>query len=94
MKKSSMTVGSILVGERDSVCKAYIKRALRNPDSIDPSVLFITYVGMKLDEVEAVKEEAMKIVKFEKVYLQKASPAVSINSGPGTFGLIFSKKDY
>ena len=92
MKKSSMTVGSILVGERDSVCKAYIKRALRNPDSIDPSVLFITYVGMKLDEVEAVKEEAMKIVKFEKVYLQKASPAVSINSGPGTFGLIYSKK--
>lgn len=94
MKRSSMTVGSILVGERDSVCRSYIKRALRNPDSIDPSVLFITYVGMRLDEVEAVKQEAMKIVKFEKVYLQKASPAVSINSGPGTFGLIFSKKDY
>ena len=48
---------------------------------------------MKLDEVEKVKQEALKIVKFEKVYLQKASPAVSINSGPGTFGLIYSRKD-
>ena len=44
------------------------------------------------DDKEEVKEEVLSIVKFEKVYLQKASPAISINCGPGTFGLLYSRK--
>jgi hypothetical protein len=30
---------------------------------------------------------------FERVYLQKASSAIASNCGPGTFGLLFMKKN-
>ncbi|MCR4788647.1 MAG: DegV family EDD domain-containing protein [Lachnospiraceae bacterium] len=92
MKNSSMKVGSILIGERQRVCSSYINKALHDSESIDKTALFITYVGMKREEIEKVKDDVLKVVDFEKVYMQKASPAVSINSGPGTFGLIFSRK--
>ena len=70
----------------------YIKRALKNKKHIDRSVLFITYAGMKKSEAEAIRDEVQEIVAFEKVYLQKASPAISINCGPGSFGLLFKRR--
>jgi len=30
---------------------------------------------------------------FERVYLQKASSAIASNCGPGSFGLLFMKKN-
>ena len=55
-------------------------------------MLFITYVGMKMSEIEKIKEMAEAMVPFEKVYLTKAAPSIAINCGPGTFGLIFARK--
>ncbi|MCR5788808.1 MAG: DegV family EDD domain-containing protein [Lachnospiraceae bacterium] len=92
LKNGYMTVGAVIVGNTDRARSIYIRNTLRNPEEIDRSMLFITYVGMKKSEVEAIREEVLKKVPFEKVYLQKASPAVSINSGPGTFGLLFMRK--
>ncbi len=92
LKNSAMNVAGILVGSYRHVKSSYIKKALSNPSEIDTSVLFITYVGISNSEIEEIKNEVLSIVKFEKVYLQKASPAISINCGPGTFGLLFSRK--
>ena len=47
---------------------------------------------MKKAEVDEIKEKVLKIVPFEKVYCQKATSAIAINCGPGTFGLLFSRK--
>ena len=93
MKNSSMKVGGVILGETDKAISHYIRRALRNPSAIDREVLFITYAGMRRQDVEKIRDMALSIVPFKKVYLQKASPAISINCGPGTFGLIFSKKE-
>jgi len=30
---------------------------------------------------------------FERIYLQKASSAIASNCGPGSFGLLFLKRD-
>ncbi len=92
LKDSSMRVAGIILGTRERTCNVYIKKALRDPGKIDKSVLFITYAGMKASEIEKVKEKALSIARFEHVYTQKASPAVSINCGAGTFGLIFARK--
>ena len=92
MKDSAMTVGGIILGNREKARKKYIHKALRGVGSIDPDTLFITYVGMSQDELKEIRDEALSIVPFERVYIQKASPAVSINSGPGTFGLIFRRR--
>lgn len=92
MKDSNLRVGGIILGNRERTTRTYIRRALRDSGDIDKSVLFITYVGMTRAEIEAVRDMVQSIISFDKIYLQKASSAVSINSGPGTFGLLFSKK--
>lgn len=92
MKKSSMQVGGIIIGSSKKARSAYIRKVLRRSSEIDTSVLFITYAGMRRQEVEEIRQEVLTILKFEKIYLQKASPAISINCGPGSFGLIFARK--
>ena len=93
MKESAMTVGGIIFGDKERSRTRYIKRALRRSANIDTGTLFITYAGMSGDELEKIRKEAESIVRFEHVYIKQASPAVSINCGPGTFGLIFIGKD-
>lgn len=82
----------IIAGDYSRVQKRYIRSVLKNPQTINTSSLFITYVGMKVSEIEKIKEEVLSIVAFEKVYTTKAAPSVAINCGPGTFGLIFARK--
>ena len=87
-----MSVGGIIVGNRARYRRRYIEKTLKNPSEIDTSLLFITYVGISKSEIEAIRDEVLKIVPFKKVYLQKATTAISINCGPGTFGLLFTRK--
>ncbi len=92
MKDSRLKPGNIFFGGRESVRRSYIRWALRGHSAIDDSILFVTYVGMRDSELKKVEEEIKKIVDFKKIYFQKASPAIGINCGPGTFGLIFARK--
>ncbi|MBR0163285.1 MAG: DegV family EDD domain-containing protein [Lachnospiraceae bacterium] len=69
--------------------KDYIKRTLRRFRHPDTSLLFITYVGMTEKELTEVKETVEEIVHFDRVVLVKASSAIAVNCGPGTFGLLF-----
>lgn len=92
MKDSSMKVGRVFFGGLRRARRAYIKRALRHPGSINTEKLFITYTGMRTDEAEEIKEIVGEYVRFDKVYLQKASPAICANCGAGTFGLLFERK--
>ena len=43
----------------------------------------------KTIDLEQVKQMAESILHFDEIYCQKASPAVAVNCGPGTFGLLF-----
>ena len=92
LDKSTMSVGGIIVGNRARYRRRYIEKTLKNPSEIDTSEVFITYVGLKGSEIEEIKESVLSKVPFEKVYVQKATTAISINCGPGTFGLLFKRK--
>ena len=92
MRDGNMTVADIFLGSLTQARRSYIKKILRAPESIETDTLFITYAGMRLDEIERIRDYVQEIVRFDKVYLQKASPAISANSGEGTFGLLFKRK--
>ncbi len=92
LKKSRMTVGAIHMGTRDRVWKKYIRQALRSPSRIDRKILFITYAGLRPQELDEIAARVREIVQFENVIYQKASPAISTNCGPGTFGLLYMVK--
>ncbi len=92
LKKSSMTVGGIHMGMRHSVWKKYIRSALKAPGRIDKRLLFLTYAGLRPSELDEIAAQVREMAPFEHIIYQKASPAISANCGPGTFGLLFLEK--
>ena len=93
LKKSSMKVGAIRVGTRDTIWRKYIHSVLRESSRIDKRILFITHAGLNQKELEEIAERVAGKVAFESVIYQKATPAISANCGPGTFGLLFMMKN-
>ena len=91
LKKGKMGVGSVYFGATHRVWKKYIDSALAH-SNIDTSILFVTYVGLTTKELEVVKSMVEEKMHFDNVYFQKASPAIAVNCGAGTFGLLFSEK--
>ncbi|MCR5684485.1 MAG: DegV family EDD domain-containing protein [Lachnospiraceae bacterium] len=89
LKDSKMTVGGVFFGTREHFWKRYIRKSLETVLPIDKRRLFITYAGMSASDLRKIAEEVRKKVEFDEVIFQKASPAISVNCGPGTFGLLF-----
>ncbi len=93
LRKSKMTVGSMAVGNFTRMAKHYVRRIFANAANIDRRILFITYAGMDDQKLRYIQSLVNQYCPFERVYLQKASSAISSNCGPGSFGLLFMKKN-
>ncbi len=92
LKHSRMVVGGVRIGRRNKIRDEYIHKALDNPATIDTDILFVTYTGLSQQELQEIGNEIEKKVEFKEIIFQKASPSISANCGPGTFGLIFARK--
>ncbi|MCI8292258.1 MAG: DegV family EDD domain-containing protein [Hespellia sp.] len=93
LRKSRMVVGSMEMGSFLRVARRYIKKTLRDTRSIDRRILFITYAGMDEKRLQYIQGMVQQYCSFERVYLQKASSAIASNCGPGSFGLLFMRKN-
>ena len=93
LKDSCMKVGAVRIGTRDSAWKKYIASTLHSMAKADMRILFITYAGLSCQELEKIEKQVTSRYSFEQVIYQKASPAISANCGPGTFGLLFMLKE-
>ena len=93
LKKGRMGVGAVYFGSRERVWKRYIDSVLRRPSEIDRRILFVTYVGINKKNMNWIREQIEKRMEFEKIYFQKASPAIAVNCGAGTFGLLIRDAD-
>ncbi len=92
MKNGRMSTKQFYFGTRSHAWTKYIASSLSNASNIDTTALYITYVGLTRKELDFICELVEKKVKFDNVYLQKASPAIAVNAGPGTFGLLYIRK--
>ena len=93
LRKSKMVVGSMEIGDFLRIAKKYVKKVLQETRSIDRRVLFITYSGLDEKKLQYIQDLVRQHCAFERVYLQKASSAIASNCGPGSFGLMFMRKD-
>ena len=93
LKKGKMGLGSIYFGSRKRAWKKYINSCLASDRPIDTRILFVTYVGINKKEMDWIREQINKRMTFDEVYFRQASPAISVNCGPGTFGLLLREKD-
>ncbi len=79
----------IYVGERKESYRRYIRKTLGKGVNPDKDILFITYVDLSEEDLDWIADETRKIVEFRNIVFQKASAAISVNCGPGSFGLLF-----
>ena len=93
LKKGKMGLGMLYFGSRKRAWKSYINTCLSNDKPIDTRILFVTYVGISKKDLDWIREQITRKVKFDEVYFQQASPAIAVNCGPGTFGLLLREKD-
>ena len=60
---------------------------------VEDSVVIISYAGCSINEIEMVKKEMGKYVKFKRVIVQKASFSSACTAGVGTIGISYFRKD-
>ena len=90
MSNSNIKPGGVYLGTRAKVWKKYIRNCMRRYSSIDKKRIFVTYVGLRQADLEKIRAEIEKKYSFDEIIFEEACPAVAVNAGPGTFGLMFS----
>ena len=71
----------------------FVTNLLKKPNIIDTGTLFITHVGLTTEEIEYIKQETLKIIKFDNIIVTEASAAATSSCGPGTVAVSFAYKD-
>lgn len=93
LKNSGMKVTSVRVGTRGYAWRRYISSALKGlKGNIDKKIAFITYAGLTEEELQEIEVQVKCEMPFETIICQEASPSISVNCGPGSFGLLFMLK--
>lgn len=92
LRNGNIGVGKAYFGSKERSWNQYIGDCLKNREIIDKSILFVTYVGVTRKEQEMIREKIKLYMEFDEIYFQKASPAIAVNCGPGTFGLLYKMK--
>ncbi|MCR5397955.1 MAG: DegV family EDD domain-containing protein [Lachnospiraceae bacterium] len=90
LKDSRLTLGRIFFGTFAYAQRRYIKESFAEPDRIDTSRLFITHSGLDAEQLREIKRQVEMYIKFDEIIFQKASPAITANCGPGSFGLLYT----
>lgn len=93
MKGANIVPKHVFVGQWTEVITKYIKCTLRNKWRIDKDILFIAHVNLDAETLEYIKNEVEKRCHFKHIYFQKASSIIACNSGEGTWGLFFFRKE-
>lgn len=93
LRRSKLSVSGMAAGDFSRMAKSYVRRVFRSVRGIDRRILFITYAGLDEQKLEFIQTLVRQHCSFERVYVQKASSAIASNCGPGTFGLLFIRKN-
>lgn len=93
MSRNKLKLWCIESGNMHRVISLYIKKLFKHSRQIDTSILFVTYAGCSVKQIDEIVEIVEKYIHFDQVILQKASATVSSNCGVGTFGLMFVRKE-
>lgn len=81
--------GSDLFWKYTGCLSKYIHAQMARWSPIDQKVLFITSAGCSKETKDMILEEVQKYKKFDQIYMQEASAAITSNCGAGCFGLIY-----
>ncbi|MBQ7676669.1 MAG: DegV family EDD domain-containing protein, partial [Lachnospiraceae bacterium] len=89
MKKGRLTLANIYAGRRDAAWMKYIGHTLPPNTHVQEDVAFVTYVGMEEKDLKMIESEILRRKRFKRIIFRQASATISLNVGPGAFGILF-----
>lgn len=89
LKNGELKISRIWFGSRERSRREYINYMLPKRKKIDDDILFVIYVGLSGYELNMIEKDIRRRADFKRIIFQKASAAVSIHSGPGSFGILY-----
>jgi len=88
-KQKKVIIYSLLMGSLEKSWRQGIHFSFRNKKKINTDVVFITHVGCSVKQIDWIKKEIAKHVKFDKVITQKTSFTTACSVGMGTIGYAY-----
>lgn len=89
VKQNNAVLSVLWGGTLESTRMKAIRWSFRHKRRVNKSILYIIHAGCSVKELENVKNEVFRHVKFEQVEVLKASFTTACNAGVGTLGLAF-----
>ncbi len=93
VKDGAMGVGKKYRGSYEKCAMEYVKDKLENNDNVDTHRIFLTWTGIDHKLLKEIEKEIHKYQKFSEILVTEAGSTISGHCGPGTFGLLFFRKE-
>ncbi len=92
MKDGEIKLHTFQIGDYQRSALRYVRKELRKKNAIEKEMLFVTHAGCLVSDRKLVRQEIDKSGYFDEVLETNACATVSGNCGPGTFGLLYTRK--
>ena len=92
VRNGGMAVGKKYRGNIRSCLVQYVKDMLAEPDTVDPSRVFITDSGFDEETRALVEQTVRECVPFQEIYHTRAGCTISCHCGPGCLGILFYRR--
>lgn len=89
----AMKVGKKYRGSFEKCALEYVKDKLDGNDNIDTRRIFLTWTGVDQKLLKEIEKEMKKYHKFGEILVTEAGSTVSGHCGPGTFGVLYFRKE-
>lgn len=89
VRNGKLHIRKVYFGRYEKAAFSYINSSLKK-NNICKDMLFITYVGCGHEFINTIKDKVAEHILFFDVWDIAASATVASNSGPRTFGIVYS----
>lgn len=89
----SMKVGKKYRGAYEKCALEYVRDRLDGNDNIETDIIFLTWTGIEEKLLKEIEKEIKKYHKFHTVIVNEAGSTITGHCGPGTFGVLYFRKE-
>ncbi len=91
--EGKMKVGKKYRGAYEKCALEYVRDRLENNDNIETKRIFLTWTGIDEKLIKEIHKEIKKCKKFDEIIINEAGSTISGHCGPGTFGVLYFRKE-
>nr|MBP3598846.1 DegV family EDD domain-containing protein [Eubacterium sp.] len=92
VRSKRISIVGVRLGNINTSRRKFLRKTLRSKRKIHNRVVYFTYVGCNVKQLNAMRLELTKNISFQNVIMQKASGSIACNGGMGTVGVAYLRK--